>query len=192
MYIQMMGPDGLRRATEGAVLAANYVAHRLREHFPVLYTGPSGLVAHECIIDVRPITEATNVSVDDIAKRLADCGFHAPTMSFPVAGTLMIEPTESESLIELDRFCEAMILIKREIDQVASGEMAIEDSPLRHAPHTADVVTAGVWDRPYSRQHAAFPLPGMEADKYFPPVGRLDNAHGDRNLACSCPPLSDY
>ena len=192
MYIQMMGPDGLRRATEGAVLAANYVAHRLREHYPVLYTGPSGLVAHECIIDVRPITEATHVSVDDIAKRLADCGFHAPTMSFPVAGTLMIEPTESESLIELDRFCEAMILIKREIDQVASGELAIDDSPLRHAPHTADVVTAEAWDRPYSRQHAAFPLPGMEADKYFPPVGRLDNAHGDRNLACSCPPLSDY
>ena len=192
MYIQMMGPDGLRRATEGAVLAANYVARRLQEHFPVLYTGPNGLVAHECIIDIRPITEATNVSVDDIAKRLADCGFHAPTMSFPVAGTLMIEPTESESLAELDRFCEAMIFIKKEIDQVASGEMAIEDSPLRHAPHTAAVVTADVWERQYSRRQAAFPLPGMEADKYFPPVGRLDNAHGDRNLACSCPPLSDY
>jgi glycine dehydrogenase len=192
MYIQMMGPDGLRRATEGAVLAANYVARRLQEHFPVLYTGPNGLVAHECIIDVRPITEATHVSVDDIAKRLADCGFHAPTMSFPVAGTLMIEPTESESLIELDRFCDAMIVIKQEIDQVATGEVAIEDSPLRHAPHTAAVVTAEAWDHPYSRQQAAFPLPGMEADKYFPPVGRIDNAHGDRNLACSCPPLSDY
>ena len=192
MYIQLMGPDGLRRATEGAVLAANYVAHRLQEHFPVLYTGPGGLVAHECIIDVRPITEATHVSVDDIAKRLADCGFHAPTMSFPVAGTLMIEPTESESLAELERFCQAMILIKSEIDQVASGQVAIDDSPLRHAPHTAAVLIADEWDRAYTRRQAAFPLPGMEADKYFPPVGRLDNAHGDRNLACSCPPLSSY
>lgn len=192
MYIQLMGPDGLRRATEGAVLAANYVARRLQEHFPVLYTGPDGLVAHECIIDVRPITEATDVSVDDIAKRLADCGFHAPTMSFPVAGTLMIEPTESESLAELDRFCQAMILIKSEIDQVASGQVTIEESPLRHAPHTAAVLLADEWDRVYTRQQAAFPLPGMEADKYFPPVGRLDNAHGDRNLACSCPPMSAY
>lgn len=192
MYIQLMGPDGLRRATEGAVLAANYVARRLQEHFPVLYTGPNGLVAHECIIDVRPITEATDVSVDDIAKRLADCGFHAPTMSFPVAGTLMIEPTESESLDELERFCQAMILIKSEIDQVASGDVAIEDSPLRHAPHTAAVLLADEWDRGYTRRQAAFPLPGMDADKYFPPVGRLDNAHGDRNLACSCPPLSAY
>ncbi len=192
MYIQLMGPDGLRRATEGAVLAANYVARRLQEHFPVLYTGPDGLVAHECIIDVRPITEATDVSVDDIAKRLADCGFHAPTMSFPVAGTLMIEPTESESLAELERFCQAMILIKAEIDQVASGDIAIDDSPLRHAPHTAAVLMADDWDRAYTRRQAAFPLPGMEADKYFPPVGRLDNAHGDRNLACSCPPLDAY
>ncbi len=192
MYIQMMGPDGLRRATEGAVLAANYVASRLREHYPILYTGPDGLVAHECIIDVRGISEETNVSVDDIAKRLADCGFHAPTMSFPVAGTLMIEPTESESLAELDRFCEAMILIKTEIDQVGRGEVAIEDSPLRHAPHTADEVTTDEWDRSYSRQTAAFPLPGMKADKYFPPVGRIDNAFGDRNLACSCPPLTAY
>ena len=192
MYIQLMGPDGLRRATEGAVLAANYVARRLQEHFPVLYTGPDGLVAHECIIDVRPITEATDVSVDDIAKRLADCGFHAPTMSFPVAGTLMIEPTESESLAELDRFCQAMILIKNEIDQVASGQVVIDESPLRNAPHTAAVLMADDWNRPYSRRQAAFPLPGMEADKYFPPVGRLDNAHGDRNLACSCPPLSAY
>lgn len=192
MYIQLMGPDGLRRATEGAVLAANYVAHRLREHFPVLYTGPGGLVAHECIIDVRPITDTTSVSVDDIAKRLADCGFHAPTMSFPVAGTLMIEPTESESLAEIDRFCSAMILIKSEIDQVASGQVSVDDSPLRHAPHTAAVLMADEWERTYSRRQAAFPLPGMETDKYFPPVGRLDNAHGDRNLACSCPPLDAY
>ena len=158
----------------------------------MLYTGPHGLVAHECIIDVRPITEATHVSVDDIAKRLADCGFPAPTMSFPVAGTLMIEPTESESLAELDRFCQAMVLIKNEIDQVASGQVTIDESPLRRSPHTAAELMADEWDRPYSRRQAAFPLPGMEADKYFPPVGRLDNAHGDRNLACSCPPLSSY
>ncbi len=192
MYIRMMGPRGLRRATEGAVLAANYIARRLGEHYPVLYTGPNGLVAHECILDVRGIDEATGVTVDDIAKRLADCGFHAPTMSFPVAGTLMIEPTESESLAELDRFCEAMIHIKSEIDEVASGAIAIEDSPLRHAPHTAAIVIDDGWDRQYTRQRAAFPLPGMAADKYFPPVGRVDNAYGDRNLACSCPPLDAY
>ncbi len=190
MYTKMMGPDGLRRATEGAVLAANYVARRLREHFPVLYTGPEGLVAHECIIDVRGISEETGVSVDDIAKRLADCGFHAPTMSFPVAGTLMIEPTESEGLVELDRFCDAMIAIKAEIDQVASGALAIEDSPLRHAPHTVEVLTADEWTRSYSRTTAAFPIPAQ--DKYFPPVGRIDNAYGDRNLNCSCAPMSAY
>eukprot|EP00095_Tigriopus_kingsejongensis_P001308 maker-scaffold6966_size3476-snap-gene-0.2 protein:Tk01308 transcript:maker-scaffold6966_size3476-snap-gene-0.2-mRNA-1 annotation:"multispecies: glycine dehydrogenase" len=192
MYIQMMGADGLRRATEGAVLAANYVAKRLSEHYPVLYTGPNGLVAHECIIDLRPITDATGVSADDVAKRLADCGFHAPTMSFPVAGTLMIEPTESESLAELDRFCDAMIVIKAEIDAVADGEVAIEDSVLRHAPHTADVLVSDEWDRSYTRRQAAFPMPGMTVDKYFPPVGRVDNAYGDRNLNCSCPPMSAY
>mgnify|MGYP002629755808 CR=1 FL=1 len=192
MYIQMMGPDGLRRATEGAVLAANYVAARLREHYPVLYTGPNGLVAHECIIDLRTITHDTGVTADDVAKRLADCGFHAPTMSFPVAGTLMIEPTESESLAELDRFCDAMIVIKAEIDQVADGTVAIADSVLRHAPHTADVLLDDSWEHGYSRRQAAFPLPGMEADKYFPPVGRIDNVYGDRNLTCSCPPLSAY
>ncbi len=192
MYLQLMGPDGLRQATEGAVLSANYIAARLHDHFPVLYTGPNGLVAHECIIDIRPITEATEVSVDDIAKRLADCGFHAPTMSFPVAGTLMIEPTESESLAEVDRFCDAMILIKAEIDQIFSGEVEIGQSALRNAPHTAETVTAEDWDRPYSRHQAAFPLPGMQADKYFPPVGRIDNAYGDRNLVCSCPPLEAY
>ncbi len=192
MYIQMMGADGLRRATEGAVLAANYVAKRLSEHYPVLYTGPNGLVAHECIIDLRPITDATGVSADDVAKRLADCGFHAPTMSFPVAGTLMIEPTESESLAELDRFCDAMIVIKAEIDAVANGDVAIEESVLRHAPHTADVLIADEWTRAYSRRQAAFPMPGMTVDKYFPPVGRVDNAYGDRNLNCSCPPMSAY
>ncbi len=192
MYLRMMGPDGLRRATEGAVLAANYVASRLREHYPILYTGPGGLIAHECIIDIRPLHETTGVDVDDIAKRLADYGFHAPTMSFPVGGTLMIEPTESESLAELDRFCDAMIAIANEIGQVASGEFTIDDSPLRHAPHTAADLTADEWTRPYPRSQAAFPLAGMTSDKYFPPVGRIDNAHGDRHLQCSCPPLDAF
>lgn len=192
MYIQMMGPEGLRAATEAAVLAANYIAKRLQPYYPVLYSGPDGLVAHECIIDIRPITEATDVSVDDVAKRLADCGFHAPTMSFPVAGTLMIEPTESESLAELDRFCDAMIVIKAEIDAVADGKVAVEDSVLRHSPHTAEVLLSDDWPHSYSRSDAAFPLPGMTADKYFPPVGRVDNAYGDRNLSCSCPPLDAY
>ncbi len=192
MYIRMMGADGLRRATEGAVLAANYVAHRLQDHYTILYAGPDGLVAHECIIDLRPLEAASGISNDDVAKRLADYGFHAPTMSFPVPGTLMIEPTESESLRELDRFCDAMIGIKAEIDEVVAGNVAAEDSVLRHAPHTAETVTATDWDRPYSRQQAAFPLPGMAADKYFCPVGRIDNAHGDRNLSCSCPPMTAY
>ena len=192
MYIAMMGPDGLRRATEGAVLAANYVANRLKDHYPVLYTGKDGLVAHECIIDVRPLEEASGIGNDDVAKRLADYGFHAPTMSFPVPGTLMIEPTESESLRELDRFCDAMIAIKAEIDEVIDGHVSAEDSVLRHAPHTAEVLLADEWDRAYSRQQAAFPLPGMTLDKYFVPVGRVDNAHGDRHLACSCPPLDAY
>ena len=191
MYIQMMGPDGLRRATEGAVLAANYIAKRLQGHYPVLYTGNAGLVAHECIIDLRGIDADTDITNDDVAKRLADYGFHAPTMSFPVAGTLMIEPTESESLAEIDRFCDAMIAIRAEIEAVAeSGD--VENSVLRNAPHTAAVVVSDRWDRTYSREQAAFPLPGMETDKYFPPVGRVDNAHGDRNLACSCPPLESY
>ncbi len=192
MYLRLMGPRGLLRATEGAVLAANYVATRLREHFPILYTGPGGLVAHECIIDIRPLHETTGVTVDDIAKRLADFGFHAPTMSFPVAGTLMIEPTESESIAELDRFCDAMIAIAGEIRQVAGGQHTIEESPLRLAPHTAADLTADAWGRTYSRRQAAFPLPGMEQDKYFPPVGRVDNAYGDRHLQCACPPLESY
>ncbi|MGH1489111.1 MAG: aminomethyl-transferring glycine dehydrogenase [Acidimicrobiales bacterium] len=192
MYIQMMGAEGLRRATEGAVLSANYIANRLKDHYPVLYTGEAGLVAHECIIDLRPIEQSSGIGNDDVAKRLADYGFHAPTMSFPVAGTLMIEPTESESLRELDRFCDAMIAIRAEIDEVTSGAVAAEDSVLRHAPHTAEVLMADEWDRPYSRRKAAFPLAGMTMDKYFCPVGRIDNAHGDRNLSCSCPPLSAY
>ncbi len=191
MYVTMMGPR-LAEATEGAVLAANYVARRLSVHYPILYTGPNGLVAHECIVDLRPITQETGVTADDVAKRLADCGFHAPTMSFPVAGTLMIEPTESESLAELDRFCDAMVAIRTEIDAIADGAIEVDDSPLRHAPHTANVLLDDDWDRKYSRRQGAFPLPGMGADKYFPPVGRVDNAYGDRNLACSCPPLEAY
>jgi glycine dehydrogenase len=192
MYLQMMGPEGLRKATEAAVLAANYIAHRLGDHFPVLYTGENGLVAHECIIDLRPITNDTGVSNDDVAKRLADYGFHAPTMSFPVAGTLMIEPTESESLAELDRFCDAMVAIKGEIDDVAAGAMEADSSILRNAPHTVEELMADNWDRPYSRKRAAFPLPGMTMDKYFCPVNRIDNVYGDRNIACSCPPLDAY
>ncbi|WP_103352914.1 aminomethyl-transferring glycine dehydrogenase [Amycolatopsis sp. CA-128772] len=185
-YVRMMGADGLRRATLVAVATANYVARRLAGHYPVLYAGHEGLVAHECILDLRPLTKATGVTVDDVAKRLADYGLHAPTMSFPVAGTLMVEPTESEDLAELDRFCEAMIAIRGEIDRVASGEWPLEQSPLRQAPHTARCV-AGEWDRPYSRETAAFPA-GQAAVKVWPPVRRIDGAAGDRNLVCSCPP----
>ena len=192
MYLQMMGPAGLRQATEAAVLAANYIAHRLGDHYPVLYTGEKGLVAHECIIDLRGISHDTGVTNDDVAKRLADYGFHAPTMSFPVAGTLMIEPTESESLVELDRFCDAMIAIKAEIDDVAAGKMEADSSILRNAPHTVEELMVDQWDRPYSRRRAAFPLPGMTVDKYFCPVNRIDNVYGDRNISCSCPPLDAY
>ena len=191
-YVTLMGGDGLRRATEVAILAANYVAARLRDHYPVLYSGPGGLVAHECILDLRPVTAATGVSADDIAKRLVDYGFHAPTMSFPVAGTLMVEPTESEDLAELDRFCNAMIAIRDEIRAIERGEVVVDDSALRHAPHTAADVVTGEWDRAYPREQAAFP-PGVDpADKYWPPVSRIDGAFGDRNLVCSCPPLSAY
>ncbi|MBZ2410318.1 aminomethyl-transferring glycine dehydrogenase [Streptomyces sp. L06] len=190
-YVRLMGGEGLKRATQVAVLGANYIAKRLEPHFPVLYTGPAGLVAHECIIDLRPLTKATGVSVDDVAKRLVDYGFHAPTMSFPVAGTLMIEPTESENLAELDRFCEAMIAIRAEIEQVATGAWPAEDNPLRNAPHTARTLT-GDWDHPYSREEAVFPAGVHAADKYWPPVRRIDQAYGDRNLVCSCPPLDAY
>ena len=185
-YVRMMGAGGLRRATLVAVANANYIARRLSEHYPVLYTGHGGLVAHECILDLRSITKATGVTVDDVAKRLADYGLHAPTMSFPVAGTLMVEPTESEDLAELDRFCDAMIAIRGEIDRVAAGEWPVEDSPLRGAPHTAGSI-AGEWDRPYSRELAVFPA-GKTAAKIWPPVRRIDGASGDRNLVCSCPP----
>nr|WP_221377435.1 aminomethyl-transferring glycine dehydrogenase [Actinoplanes polyasparticus] len=186
-YLRMMGPDGLAAATGTAVLAANYVASRLREHYPVLYTGSGGLVAHECILDLRPITKATGVSVDDVAKRLIDYGFHAPTMSFPVAGTLMVEPTESEDLAELDRFVAAMIAIKGEIDQVAAGAWPKDDNPLRNAPHTASAVTADEWEHAYPRSVAGFPAGVDRTAKYWPPVRRIDGAYGDRNLVCSCP-----
>jgi glycine dehydrogenase len=186
-----MGGEGLKRATQVAVLSANYIAKRLEPHYPVLYTGPGGLVAHECIIDLRPLTKATGVSVDDVAKRLIDYGFHAPTMSFPVAGTLMIEPTESEDLNELDRFCETMIAIRAEIEKVGSGEWPADDNPLRNAPHTAGAL-GGEWEHAYSREEAVFPAGVSAADKYWPPVRRIDQAFGDRNLVCSCPPMDAY
>ncbi|MBX6723060.1 MAG: aminomethyl-transferring glycine dehydrogenase subunit GcvPB, partial [Dactylosporangium sp.] len=190
-YLRLMGPDGLARATGAAVLAANYVAARLRDHYPVLYVGNKGLVAHECILDLRPLTKASGVTVDDVAKRLMDYGFHAPTMSFPVAGTLMVEPTESEDLAELDRFCDAMIAIRREIDEVAAGRWPRDDNPLVNAPHTAAMVTAEEWEHPYPRSVAAYPA-GRTAGKYWPPVRRIDGAYGDRNLVCACPPPQAY
>jgi glycine dehydrogenase len=192
MYVQMMGGAGLTRATHVAILNANYLAHRLAPHYHVLYTGSNGLVAHECIIDLRPITRDTGVSVDDVAKRLIDYGFHAPTMSFPVAGTLMIEPTESEDLGELDRFVDAMIAIRSEINRVAGGEWPADDNPLVRAPHTAEDVTADDWSRAYPRELAAFPVAGLRHAKYWPPVGRIDGVYGDRNVFCSCPPVETY
>jgi glycine dehydrogenase len=192
MYITMMGAAGLRRATEVAILSANYMAHRLAPHYPVLYTGAHGLVAHECIIDLRPIKESSGISVDDVAKRLMDYGFHAPTMSFPVAGTLMIEPTESEPKAELDRFCDAMIAIKGEIDRVTAGEWPADDNPLVRSPHTADDVVSDEWDRAYPRELAAFPIASLRTTKYWPPVGRIDASHGDRNLVCACPPMEAW
>ncbi|MFJ8659326.1 aminomethyl-transferring glycine dehydrogenase [Streptomyces sp. NPDC093795] len=190
-YVRLMGGEGLKRATQVAVLAANYIAKRLEPHFPVLYTGPAGLVAHECIVDLRPLSKATGVTVDDIAKRLIDYGFHAPTMSFPVAGTLMIEPTESEDLTELDRFCDTMIAIRAEIEKVASGQWPADDNPLHNAPHTAAAL-GGEWKHAYTRDEAVFPAGVSAADKYWPPVRRIDGAFGDRNLVCSCPPMDEY
>ncbi len=190
-YVRLMGAEGLTRATQVAILNANYVAARLAPHYPVLYTGRSGLVAHECIIDLRPITKETGVTVDDVAKRLIDYGFHAPTMSFPVAGTLMIEPTESEDLAELDRFCDAMIAIREEVARVGSGELDRDDNPLRGAPHTAAALT-GEWGHGYSRAEAVTPTGVEPATKYWPPVRRIDGAYGDRNLVCSCPPVDSY
>ena len=191
-YIRMMGPDGLKRATEQAILSANYVAARLAEHFPVLYRGARARVAHECILDLRGVKKSAGIEVDDVAKRLIDYGFHAPTVSFPVAGTVMVEPTESESLAELDRFCEAMISIRKEIAEVEVGRAPREGNVLKHAPHTAEVVTAAEWNRPYPRQLGAFPSAFVRAAKFWPAVGRLNNVLGDRKLMCSCPPTEDY
>jgi glycine dehydrogenase len=196
-YVRMMGADGLRRATGAAVLSANDIAARLRDHFPVLYAGENGLVAHECILDLRPLREATGITVDDVAKRLIDYGFHAPTMSFPVAGTLMVEPTESEDLVELDRFIEAMIAIKAEADAVAAGTWPADDNPLVHAPHTAAAAIVGdsgtgEWTHAYSREQAVYPLPGLRHRKYWPPVRRIDQAYGDRTLMCACPPIEAF
>jgi glycine dehydrogenase len=190
-YILMMGGPGLTRATEVAILNANYIAARLDPHFPVLYKNDNGRVAHECIVDPRPLKDRCGVSVDDIAKRLVDYGFHAPTMSFPVPGTLMIEPTESEAKVELDRFCDAMIAIRHEIAAVEAGKYPIEQSPLRHAPHTVhDLVDE--WTRPYSREEGVFPAGVDRMDKYWSPVGRVDNVYGDRNLVCICPSPDEY
>jgi len=192
MYITLMGAEGLRRATQVALLNANYVAKRLEPHFPILYSGRNGLVAHECILDLRPIKEATGISAEDVAKRLIDFGFHAPTLSFPVAGTLMVEPTESESLHELDRFIDAMIEIREEIRAVEDGRLDREDNPLKRAPHTAMVVSASEWTRRYPRELAAFPLPALRQQKYWPPVARVDNVYGDRNVMCACIPVEAF
>lgn len=191
MYIRMMGGAGLRRASQLAILNANYIARRLEEHYPVLYTGTNGLVAHECILDLRPLKDSSGISVDDVAKRLIDFGFHAPTMSFPVAGTLMIEPTESESKEELDRFCDAMIRIRNEIRAVETGALDAEDNPLKNAPHTAAELV-GEWTHPYSREQAVYPTASLVEGKYWPPVGRVDNVYGDRNLVCACPSIEAY
>jgi glycine dehydrogenase len=192
MYITMMGSDGLTAATAAAILNANYIARRLEGHYPLLYKGPHGRIAHECIIDTRPFKETAGVSVDDIAKRLIDYGFHAPTMSFPVAGTLMIEPTESEPKAELDRFCDAMIAIREEIRAIEERRMDGKDNPLRNAPHTVFDLADDAWRHPYSREQACFPLDSLRSDKYWSPVNRIDNVYGDRNLVCSCPPIDTY
>ncbi len=188
MYVTLLGREGLSAASEVAILNANYVARRLAPHYPVLYSGPGGLVAHECILDLRPLKEASGIGVEDVAKRLMDYGFHAPTMSFPVAGTLMVEPTESESKAELDRFIDAMIAIREEIRAVEEGRLDREDNPLKHAPHTAAMVSADEWPHSYPRELAAYPVAGLRGRKYWPPVGRADNAYGDRNLFCTCLP----
>jgi glycine dehydrogenase len=191
-YIRMMGAAGLKRASEVAILNANYIAARLRESYPVLYTGPGGMVAHECIVDCRGFAAEAGIQVEDIAKRLQDYGYHAPTMSWPVAGTLMIEPTESESKSEIDRFCDAMIAIRAEIDAISAGTSDRTDNPLKNAPHTAREVMANDWTHAYSRETAAYPLPWVAASKYWPPVKRVDNVYGDRNLVCTCAPLEAY
>jgi glycine dehydrogenase len=191
MYLRLMGPYGLRQATAIALLSANYLASRLDAHYPVLFRGESGLVAHECILDLRGLKRTAGLEVDDLAKRLMDFGFHAPTVSWPVAGTVMVEPTESESLEELDRFCDAMIAIRAEAAAIEDGSSDRDNNPLRRAPHTLAAVTADSWDRPYSRQQAAFPLPGQASNKFWPSVARIDNAFGDRNLICTCPSVEE-
>jgi glycine dehydrogenase len=190
-YIAMMGGPGLTRATQIAILNANYVAKRLGPHYPVVYTGQGGMVAHECIVDIRGIKEATGVTAEDIAKRLVDYGFHAPTMSWPVPETMMIEPTESEDRAELDRFCDAMVAIREEIREIERGRADRADNLLKQAPHTADLLL-GEWSRPYPKERAFFPAPAVREDKYWPPVGRVDNAYGDRHLVCACPPTEEY
>jgi glycine dehydrogenase len=192
MYIAMMGADGLKAATESAILAANYVAKKLSPHYPVLYSGRGGLVAHECILDLRGLKDSADIAVDDVAKRLIDYGFHAPTMSFPVAGTLMVEPTESESKAELDRFIDAMIAIREEVRAVERGSMDRADNPLKHAPHTASALLGDGWAHAYSREQAAYPVASLKQNKYWPPVGRADNVYGDRNLFCACVPFDEY
>jgi len=191
MYVTMMGAEGMRAATEGAILAANYIARRLAPHYPILFTGPRGLVAHECILDLRPLKATSAVEAEDVAKRLIDYGFHAPTMSFPVAGTLMVEPTESESKAELDRFVDAMIAIRDEIRAIEAGRMDRADNPLKRAPHTAATVSADEWPHRYSRLTAAWPSVAQKSAKYWPPVARVDNVYGDRNLFCSCIPIAE-
>ncbi|HXD07343.1 MAG TPA: glycine dehydrogenase (aminomethyl-transferring), partial [Burkholderiaceae bacterium] len=197
MYVRMMGAEGLQAATETAILSANYVAARLSDHYEVHFSGnvpgiKGGGVAHECILDLRPLKDSSGVSAEDVAKRLIDYGFHAPTLSFPVAGTLMVEPTESESLFELDRFCDAMIAIRREIANVESGRWPLEDNPLKNAPHTAESLLGASWEHAYTREEAAYPTPDLRRTKYWSPVGRVDNVYGDRNLFCSCVPMSAY
>jgi glycine dehydrogenase len=191
-YIAMMGSDGLRRATQVAILNANYMAARLEPHYPVLYKGAKGRVAHELILDCRGFKKTAGIEAEDIAKRLMDYGFHAPTMSFPVPGTLMIEPTESEARGELDRFVDAMISIRAEIRAVEEGSSDRTDNPLKNAPHTSAAVSSTEWAHPYSREQAAFPAPWLREHKYWPPVARVDNAYGDRNLVCTCPPMDEY
>jgi glycine dehydrogenase len=192
MYIRMMGAEGLAKATKVAILNANYIAKRLEGHYPVLYKGRNGTVAHECILDTRPLKQSAGVDVEDIAKRLMDYGFHAPTVSFPVAGTLMVEPTESESKEELDRFCDALIAIREEIREIELGIMDRQNNALKNAPHTVHCVTATDWDRPYSRERAAFPAPWTRDFKFWPAVARVESAYGDRHLVCSCPPTDAY
>jgi glycine dehydrogenase len=197
MYCRMMGPDGLLQATEIAILSANYISARLADHYPTLYAsagkdGKPGHVAHECILDLRHFKDTCGVMAEDVAKRLMDYGFHAPTLSFPVPNTLMVEPTESETLAELDRFVDAMIAIRGEVAKVESGQWPQDNNPLKHAPHTSASLMGAEWSRPYSREIAAFPVPALKAAKYWPTVGRVDNVYGDRNLFCSCVPLSAY